>query len=242
MERQSYQNRVFSYFDRETKKLDASNSKGEKGYQEVKTMDMSIFFRLSLLSLWIALGVVRGYYGRKTKTHDSLDKITEKLKTADNELGRGGTILAVIMIIIGVPGIVLYFLSPPWWTWTHIPLGDWVQWVGLILSIISIPYLIWVHRHLDRQWSIALEISENHKLITTGPYRRVRHPMYLGIFVYTIGLCIISIDILVILFFSYTIVVNYRRIPNEEEMMIDQFGDEYLEYMKRTGRLIPSFR
>jgi len=205
-------------------------------------LDMNLIFRIILLSLWISIAVVRGYYGRKTKTHDSLDGMKEKLKTAESEMGRGGIALAAVFAVIGVLGIILYFLAPPWWTWTHIPLDEWVQWSGAILASISILYLIWVHRHLDSQWSIALEIYEDHKLITTGPYRRVRHPMYLGMFVYTIGLCLISLDVLVILFFMYTILVNYRRIPGEEQMMIDQFGEEYTEYMKRTGKLIPSFR
>lgn len=205
-------------------------------------MDMNLFFRIALLSLWISLGIVRGYYGRKTKTHDSLVGIKEKLKTAESEVGKSMLILTAIIAVIGVAGIILYLLSPPWWTWTHLPLGEWIQWIGIVVSIIPIFYLIWVHRHLDNQWSIALEIQEDHKLITTGPYRRVRHPMYLGIFVYTIGLCLISLDILVILFFVFSIWVNYRRIPSEEQMMIDQFGDEYLEYMKRSGKLIPSIR
>jgi protein-S-isoprenylcysteine O-methyltransferase Ste14 len=185
---------------------------------------------------------VRGYYGKKTKTHDSLVGIKDKLKTADSEMGKGLMILTAIITVIGVVGLILYLLVPPWWTWTHLPLGEWIQWIGIIVSTIPLFYLIWVHRHLDNQWSIALEIQENHKLITTGPYRRVRHPMYLGIFVYTIGLCFISIDVLVILFFVFSIWINYRRIPSEEQMMIDQFGEEYIKYMKRTGKLIPSMR
>ena len=205
-------------------------------------MDMNLFFRITFLSLWISLGIVRGYYGKKTKTHDSLVGIKDKLKTADSEMGKGLMILTAIITVIGVVGLILYLLAPPWWTWTHLPLGEWIQWIGIIVSTIPLFYLIWVHRHLDNQWSIALEIQENHKLITTGPYRRVRHPMYLGIFVYTIGLCFISIDVLVILFFVFSIWINYRRIPSEEQMMIDQFGEEYIEYMKRTGKLIPSMR
>jgi len=66
--------------------------------------------------------------------------------------------------------------------------------------------------------------------------------MYLGIFTYTIGLMMISLDVLVILFFAFTIWVNYRRIPREEQMLIQEFGDEYLEYIKRSGRLLPQFR
>jgi len=85
-------------------------------------------------------------------------------------------------------------------------------------------------------------MQEDHRLITSGPYNRVRHPMYLGIFVYTIGLILIASDLLVLLFFGFSIWVNYLRIPDEEQMMIDEFGDEYLEYMKRSGKLLPPFR
>jgi protein-S-isoprenylcysteine O-methyltransferase Ste14 len=66
--------------------------------------------------------------------------------------------------------------------------------------------------------------------------------MYLGIFVYTIGMILVSSDLLVLIFFAFSIWVNYRRIPEEEEMMIDRFGDEYREYMKRSGRLLPRIR
>lgn len=210
--------------------------------QDVNSIDANLFFRIALLSLWASLAIVRIYYGRKTKTHDSIASISEKLKAADREIGKGMMLLIAIIAPVGVIGIILYLLSPPWWTWTHLPLGEYVQWIGIIVSILPIFYLIWVHRHLDNQWSIALEIQEDHKLITTGPYKRVRHPMYLGIFVYTVGLCLISLDVLVILFFAFSIWFNYRRIPMEEQMMIDQFGDEYLKYMKKTGRFIPPFR
>ena len=204
-------------------------------------MAMSLFFRLSFLLLWAIFGIVRGYYGRKTKTHDSLAGIQEKLKAAERDMGRGFKILTAVITGIGAVGLVLYLLSPPWWTWTRFPLGEWLQWLGIIVAIPPIFYLIWVHRHLDTQWSIALELQEDHKLITSGPYKRIRHPMYLGIFVYTIGLILISSDLLVLLFFGFSIWVNYRRIPDEEQMMIEEFGDDYLEYMKQTGKLLPPF-
>ena len=207
-------------------------------------MDMNLSFRLSFFALWALLGVVRGYYGRKTKTHSTIAGVMEKLKTAiaEEDMGTGFKIITAIVTVIGSVGLVLYLLSPPWWTWTFIPLGEWIQWLGIVTALVSIFFLIWVHRHLDKQWSIALEIQEDHKLITTGPYRYVRHPMYLGIFTCTIGLMMISLDVLVILFFAFTIWVNYRRIPREEQMLIQKFGDEYLEYIKQSGRLIPQFR
>jgi protein-S-isoprenylcysteine O-methyltransferase Ste14 len=166
----------------------------------------------------------------------------EKLKTAEEDMGTGFKIITAIVTVIGAVGLVLYLLSPPWWTWTFIPLGEWIQWLGIVMALVPIFFLVWVHRHLDKQWSLALEIQEDHKLITTGPYRYVRHPMYLGIFTYTMGLMMISLDVLVILFFAFSIWVNYRRIPREEQMLIQEFGDEYLEYIKRSGILMPRFR
>ena len=204
-------------------------------------MDSDLFFRISFVMLWIMLGIVRGYYGRKTKTHDSLVGVMEKLKTAKQEVGRGLMILTAIITVVGGAGLILYLLSPPWWVWTRLPLGELTKWLGIVIAIPPLFYLVWVHRHLDTQWSIALELQEDHKLITSGPYSRVRHPMYLGIFVYTIGLILIASDLLVLVFFAFSIWVNYQRIPSEEEMMIEQFGDEYREYIKRTGRLAPRF-
>ena len=205
-------------------------------------MASSLLFRISFLLLWAIFGIVRGYYGRKTKTHDSLEGVKEKLKAAERDMGTGFKILTGIITIIGAGGLILYLISPPWWTWTRIPLGEWIQWLGIIVAIPPIFYLVWVHRHLDSQWSIALELQEDHKLITSGPYKRIRHPMYLGIFIYTIGLILISADLLVLLFFGFSIWVNYRRIPEEEQMMIDEFGEEYLEYMKHSGKLVPPLR
>ncbi|MFW9788246.1 MAG: isoprenylcysteine carboxylmethyltransferase family protein [Candidatus Thorarchaeota archaeon] len=205
-------------------------------------MTSSLIFRISFLLLWAIFGIVRGYYGRKTKTHDSLDGVKEKLATAEKDMETWLKILTGVVAIIGVVGLILYLISPPWWTWTRFPLGEWLQWLGIFISIPPIFFIMWVHRHLDTQWSIALELQEDHKLITTGPYKRIRHPMYLGIFIYTIGLILISSDILVAIFLGFSIWVNYRRIPEEEQMMIDAFGDEYREYMRHSGKLLPPFR
>ena len=204
-------------------------------------LDTDLFFRLSFVVLWASFGVVRGYYGRKTGTHGTVAGVMEKLKTAGEEAGTGFKVITAVISVVGGVGLVLYLYSPPWWTWTSIPLPEWVQWLGIFVALAPIFFLIQVHRHLDRQWSIALEIQEDHQLITTGPYRFIRHPMYLGIFIYTAGLMLISLDALVVLFLGFSIFANYMRIPREEQMLIEEFGDEYIEYMKRSGRLLPRF-
>jgi len=182
-------------------------------------MDKSLFFRLSFIALWALFGVVRGYYGRRTKTHGTVAGVIEKLKMAEEDMGVGFKAITAVITAVGAVGLILYLLSPPWWTWTLIPLGEWVQWLGIAAALAPIPFIIWVHHHLDKQWSIALEIQQDHRLITT-----------------------VSLDLLVILFFAFSIWVNYRRIPREEQMLIEEFGEEYIEYIKASGRLLPRFQ
>jgi len=62
--------------------------------------------------------------------------------------------------------------------------------------------------------------------------------MYLGTFIYTLGLAMVASDLLAFIFFMFSIWVNYKKIPDEEQMMIDEFGEEYFEYMKHTGKIL----
>jgi protein-S-isoprenylcysteine O-methyltransferase Ste14 len=96
------------------------------------------------------------------------------------------------------------------------------------------------HADLGSFWSVTLEVRENHRLISQGIYRRVRHPMYSALFVYSIGQAlavpnwVVGPSYLV----SFGILFAFR-IRAEEQMMVEAFGEEYLAYMARTKRLIP---
>jgi len=101
----------------------------------------------------------------------------------------------------------------------------------------------WTHRVLGKNWSGVLEIHQDHILITTGPYRFVRHPMYTAFFLSAVGFAFLSSNWLIAV--VYTAAVSYMyltRVSAEEEMMVARFGDTYKEYMNRTGRLVPLFR
>jgi protein-S-isoprenylcysteine O-methyltransferase Ste14 len=113
---------------------------------------------------------------------------------------------------------------------------------GSLLVLVAIPLLTWVHRELDRQYSAILEIKKNHKLITTGPYEKVRHPMYTVLAMFSVGMALVTANLLIILF-GVLLMMGFpfwARI--EEKKMIETFGDEYIEYMKRTGRFFPPIK
>lgn len=108
-----------------------------------------------------------------------------------------------------------------------------------MLGVFNLIYLIWAHQTLREHWSTVLQLRESHVLITTGPYRWIRHPMYFALMLCFLNLAIISAVWPLLLLAIGTMPFFFRVTVKEEVMMIGQFGDEYREYMKHTGRFIP---
>jgi protein-S-isoprenylcysteine O-methyltransferase Ste14 len=98
----------------------------------------------------------------------------------------------------------------------------------------------WADRSLGRNLSAVVQIKEGHTLITTGPYSRVRHPIYTAAIIFCVGMFVVSGNWIVgACFMGPFVGLCLWRIPREERMMIEHFGDEYREYIERTGRLLP---
>jgi protein-S-isoprenylcysteine O-methyltransferase Ste14 len=135
--------------------------------------------------------------------------------------------------------IVLYAVNPPWLSAFAIPFPAWARWIGVGLAATSIPLLAWVHHTLGKHWSTSVQLQEGHTLVTSGPYRWVRHPMYAVLFAFFIGVSLISAFWLIVPLVVGSMLMLYMRLDKEEAMMIEQFGDAYRAYMRRTGRLLP---
>ena len=98
------------------------------------------------------------------------------------------------------------------------------------------------HRDLGKNWSMNLEIKEGHHLVKIGIYKKVRHPMYTHFWIWVIAQGMVLANALVLVFgIAAWALLYFLRVPEEEEMLIKEFGDEYREYMKNTGRVIPKF-
>lgn len=113
--------------------------------------------------------------------------------------------------------------------------------VGILCLAVGLWFLYKSHADLGTNWSITLEVQEEHRLVTQGIYRHVRHPMYLALLLYSSGLTLVlpnwvagpSYLVAVALLFTL-------RVGPEEQMMLEEFGKDYEAYMERTKRLIPS--
>jgi protein-S-isoprenylcysteine O-methyltransferase Ste14 len=105
-------------------------------------------------------------------------------------------------------------------------------------------WLFWrSHRDLGANWSPTLEVSAHHRLVTAGVYRRIRHPMYAAHFLWCIAQALLLPNWIAGWGSLAAFLPLYRRrVPREERMMADYFGDDYRAYCARTGRILPRLR
>src|SRR5574341_614278 len=120
-----------------------------------------------------------------------------------------------------------------------IPLPDWLRWVGVIMDVVSLAVWVWVQAALGSLWSAQLQLRDEHHLVTTGPYGSIRHPLYTAMMGMGIALALITANWIFAAFALIVIAGAVARVPREEQMMLDGFGDEYRQYMARTGRFLP---
>ncbi|OEU41218.1 hypothetical protein BGV40_16160 [Methanosarcina sp. Ant1] len=138
---------------------------------------------------------------------------------------------------------IFFYLFTSWIDIFRLPLPPKVRWLGAWLIFAGDLLFIWSHKALGRNWSPILEIRKGHSLVTDGPYRFIRHPMYAAILLIGIGVSFLSANWIVTLSYMLPVICLYLiRVSDEERMMIEKFGDEYREYMRRTGRLTPKLR
>ena len=115
--------------------------------------------------------------------------------------------------------------------------------LGLVgLGSIGAISTFWVHRFLGKNFSPYLHIREEHQLVTSGPYRFARHPMYTSLYLLLIGISFLMANWFVFVTqVGVLTVLLINRLPKEEALILEVFGDEYRKYSERVGRFCPFF-
>ena len=203
-------------------------------------MENELTFRVILATVYILLiGTTsirnaRLYYARRAGR--SGEKISIKGE------GKLGVTLFRLFSLMGAPAVLIYMIIPDWIRWAALPLPVWLRWSGVALSIAGIPLFFWAHHALGKSWSIEVVIKEQHTLVTSGPYRWVRHPMYTAALVLVLGSFLIMANWFIGITLLPISVVTAAKAGKEEQILIEKFGDEYRAYMQRTGRFLPGLR
>lgn len=145
-----------------------------------------------------------------------------------------------VLGIGGLAAILAYLIDPSWIAWAALPLPLWLRWLGAIVGAVSLPLLVWVQHALGNNFSTVLHVHSKHTLVTSGPYRTVRHPMYTVLFLLSLSMMLMAANWSIGFFWlGGLIAVVAKRIGHEEAVMLEQFGDQYRDYMRRTNRFLP---
>ncbi|ELR99098.1 protein-S-isoprenylcysteine O-methyltransferase [Gloeocapsa sp. PCC 73106] len=189
------------------------------------TLTLKILYMIGLVSCF----VIRFPHQKETKTN----QIVANRRTVQEKI-------LLFLVYIGMLVLPVIYVFSPWLKVADYELPLWANWLGVATFAIAL-WLFWrSHHDLGKNWSPTLELREGHTLITYGIYQYIRHPMYTSIFLWCIAQAllipnwiagsagIVSFGIMYIL-----------RVGNEENMMLEQFGDDYKMYMGQTKRLVP---
>jgi len=194
-------------------------------------------FRLAFLFLFVVLIAMRVAF--MIRVRRSGGRLTPDKQAVEREGGRGVLVFRVVVFFALMAFLLMYFLGAAWIDAFSFALPVWLRWAGFVLGAITVAFWTWTQVVLDTQWSAQLQLTKGHRLITTGPYACMRHPLYVGIFGWSAALSLLTANWIFVVICVLSIFGLLWRIPKEEQMMLEAFGDEYQVYMQRTGRFLP---
>ena len=188
-------------------------------------------FRVILILGFAAVFPVALYHRLKSQASgEKLDRRQE-----------GVLILATLrpIALLRMAGLVAWLIHPEWMAWSSIDLPIWLRWFGVGFGIVAASLLIWVLRSLGTNLTDTVVTRRKHTLVTSGPYRWVRHPFYLAMGLAIIADSLVTANWYLAVTGATTFALIVIRTAREEENLIGRFGDEYRRYMDTTGRLFP---
>jgi protein-S-isoprenylcysteine O-methyltransferase Ste14 len=196
-------------------------------------MNENIFRILAAAILFTGIGI--SSYFRRKADRESGETISRKVDgTAFMNIVRIGGLLLWLSPLV-------YLINPTWMAWSKIGLPEWVRWTGVVVGVLCVFGIYWLFRSIGRGITPTSATRREHKLVTEGPYRWVRHPLYTigsSMFI-ALGMMADNWFIMVLAILAFLAMAS--RTPKEEANLIEKFGDEYRQYMKRTGRYLPKF-
>ena len=195
-------------------------------------MEQDRLFRWLFIVIFVATFSISAYFRRKARrSGEVIPRVRE------------GKLSLLLRLLFATPiylSFFVYMVNPDWLAWSSLPLPTWLRWLGVAVGFGMLPVLYWVVSTLGRNISETVLTKEDHSLVTQGPYRWVRHPLYSVATILFVSLGIVAANWFIILMALVIIIgVALVVIPKEEAQLISKFGNEYREYMKGTGMLVP---
>jgi protein-S-isoprenylcysteine O-methyltransferase Ste14 len=188
-------------------------------------------FQIYYMIGFLSGSAIRVWYGRKYRQDRTAIFRTE------------GLVVGLLASLWGVAILLpLLYIFSDWLGFADYNLPAWVGFAGMGIFSIGI-WLLWrSHYDLGRNWSATVEIKDSQTLVAAGVFSHMRHPMYAAHILWGIAQALLIHNWLAGLASLVVMIPMYvLRIRREEQMMLQQFGEEYRQYMNKTGRIIPRF-
>ena len=154
------------------------------------------------------------------------------------EPGWSPVLMSILMVLSNSVLLVAIFwptaLRP-----AAVPVAEGWRWLGLVLGLSMDALFVWIHQTLGQNWAVGVLVKEHHHLVTAGPYRWVRHPMYSALFGFSVAFFLLSANLLVGLLWLALTVASAWRAGREEQILTETFGSAYQQYAAQTGRFLP---
>jgi protein-S-isoprenylcysteine O-methyltransferase Ste14 len=191
-------------------------------------------FRLALLVVLLGVLPVGVYHRvRSQATRERLDRRQEGLFIL-------ATLRPVGMVLM--IGVIAYLIDPGSMAWASMTLPAWLRWTGVTTCVMAGGLLVWTFRRLGKNLTDTVVTRREHTLVMDGPYRWVRHPFYVTVALFVLGISLIAANWFLCVTGGLVIALLVIRTRTEEEKLLARFGQSYRAYMERTGRFVPRIR
>ena len=194
-------------------------------------MNHDIVFRVAVAGVLVTFVVVGAYIGFRYRK--------SRGKVVTRREGRLKLGVVVVLELAWMSASVAFVVNPTLMSWSALPLPALLRWtgVGVILAIFSLPLSAFFS--LGKNYSGSVVIKDSHTLVTSGPYRWIRNPIYTSYFGLALSLFLLTTNWFIGLVLLALSILLASRVEGEEALLLERFGDEYQAYMQRTGRFLP---
>ncbi len=181
------------------------------------------------------LGGILAFYGMDVGLMAHYDKQRRSRgsgRSWDYTLMAMTAMMILVLQPIVAPGLGLH-LTASW--------GRWIQVAGLVLMAGALLLHGWARMHLKHFYAERVELQESHRLVDSGPYAYVRHPIFTSFFLFAVGLLLVNPALPTLVVAGY-VFWDFSRAARQEEALLSQNLAGYAEYMARTSRFLPRLR
>lgn len=157
-----------------------------------------------------------------------------------NPYAKRDSLLLAMLVGMEIVVLFLYIIRLPLLLSSMVSMSGMLRIAGLVVGLAGVSIIGWASYTLDGEFSATIELKESHRLVTTGPYRYIRHPIYAGFILLHIGVTVALANwFIIVLYNGGLAILLIERIPREERVLQAYFGAAWEQYAHSRGRFFP---